>query len=135
VDAFSVIVFGGFAFILISLILLGLYHPRSGTDAIQWRPTQAYEERVANEIDDLDQMLEATNARRRKRGEKELTEHDLHERVREDMTEAAKRREAHLADAEVDQLIEARNARRRKRGEPEMTREEVEAEIAQWRAS
>jgi hypothetical protein len=129
-DPFAIVILGGIAAIVIFCVLLGRYYPGSGADVVDWRPTRSYEERVAAEVEDLDQLLEATNARRRRRGEPELTEHELHARVRSDATEAEKRREAYLADQEIDELVAARNARRRRRGLPEMTRDEVEAEIA-----
>ena len=134
-DPFALFLLGFIAFFVVFIVLLGLYHPKSGADTVRWRPTRSYEQQVADEIDDLDQMLEATNARRRRRGEAELTEHALHEQVRADRTEGEKRREAYLADQEIDELVAARNERRRVKGLPEMSRAEVEAEVAKWRAS
>src|SRR4051795_5532174 len=89
-DPFSVFVFGGMGLFVLFLVLLGLFHPRSGADTVKWKPARSYEEQVAAEIDDLDQMLEATNARRRRRGEAELTEHVLHRQVQADRSEAEK---------------------------------------------
>ena len=82
VDPFVVIMTGLVGGLLVILILLGLFYPGSGADQVNWRPTRSVETEVQNEIDDLDQMLEAVNARRRARGETELTEDDLHERAR-----------------------------------------------------
>jgi hypothetical protein len=76
-------------------------------------------------------MLKAHNARRRARGEKEVTVGDLEMRVLEDQRELRRRREEYLADRELDQLLEATNARRRARGLPERTRAEVEREFGQ----
>jgi hypothetical protein len=39
---------------------------------------------VQNEIDDLDQIREAINARRRARGQDEITDAEVHERLAED---------------------------------------------------
>lgn len=86
VDPFAVIILGGVGLLLLALILIGHFYPGSGADQVHWRSTRSYDQQVMNEIDDLDQMLEATNARRRRRGEPELTEGGLHARVREDMT-------------------------------------------------
>jgi hypothetical protein len=135
VDPFAVIILGGVAALVLALFLLGRYFPGSGAEQLDWRPGRAYEQKVIAEIEDLDQMLEAANVRRRARGEPELTEHALHERVREDMTEAQKRREEKLAKEELQQLLDAKNARRRKRGLPPVTLEEVEAEVERWRGS
>jgi hypothetical protein len=90
---------------------------------------QITEEREELEAEDLAQMLEAHNARRRRRGEADVTVADLERRVMEDFNEQRRRREAYLADRELDELLEATNVRRRARGLPERTREEVQREF------
>jgi hypothetical protein len=127
VDPFAVIMFGILAGLVVGLLLLGLFHPRSGAEALDWRPTRSAELEIQNEIDDLDQMLEAANARRRARGAPELTEDSLRAEVGAQMAESIKRREDHLADLEIVQMLDAKNARRRAKGLPEITREEYEA--------
>ena len=77
----------------------------------------------------LDQMLAAHNARRRARGEREMTVHDLELRVLDDLGEQRRRREALAAERELDELLEATNARRRARGLPERTREQAREEF------
>ena len=74
-------------------------------------------------------MLDAHNARRRRRGEREVTVEDLELQVVQDVNEQQRRRDALLADRELDQLLEATNARRRARGLPERTRDEVQREF------
>ena len=128
-DAFAVIVFGTIGVLLAGLVLLGLYHPRTGADTLDWRPTRSAEQEVQNEIDDLDQMLAAANARRRRRGAPELTEEAIRASVSADVAESIKRREDHLADLEVVQMLDAKNARRRAKGLPEITVEEYRAKI------
>ena len=71
--------------LLVALLLLGRFAPGSGARELDWRPTRSVEVEIQNEIDDLDQMLEAANARRRLRGEPELTEAEIDERVAEDL--------------------------------------------------
>src|SRR4029453_6726767 len=66
--------------LLVWVIFLGLYHPRSGADVLQWRPTRSPELEAQNEVDDREQMLQAANERRRARGEPELTEETLQAR-------------------------------------------------------
>ena len=114
---------------LVGLVLLGLFHPRTGADTLDWKPTRSAEVEVQNEIDDLDQMLEAANARRRRRGESELTEEAIRARVGADLADTIKRREDHLAELEVVQMLDAKNARRRAKGLPEITVEEYRARI------
>ena len=134
-DPFAVIILGGVAALAVALYLIGRFFPGSGAEQLDWKPARSYDQKVLAEIEDLDQMLEATNARRRRRGEPELTEHALHQRVREDMTEAQKAREAHLAEEDLQQLLDAKNERRRRRGQPPVTLEEVKAEVERWRGS
>lgn len=119
--------FGVIGGLVVALLLLGLFHPRSGADTLDWRPTRSAELEIQNEIDDLDQMLEAANSRRRARGAPELTEDSLRAEVGAAMAESIKRREDHLADLEIVQMLDAKNARRRAKGLPEITREEYEA--------
>ena len=59
----------------------------------------------------LDQMLEAANARRRKRGAEELTEETLHAQVQEHQRDNIKRRDDYMADIEVAQMLDRVNER------------------------
>jgi hypothetical protein len=75
---------GIFALLVIGVILLGVFYPGSGAEQLDWRPTRSPELEIQNEIDDLDQMREAVNRRRRARGQAELTDEELEERLAED---------------------------------------------------
>jgi hypothetical protein len=86
------------------------------------------EDREALEAEDLTQMLEAMNARRRRRGEPDRSVEDVELLVAADVGELRRRRDAYLADRDLDQLLEATNARRRARGRPERTREDAQRE-------
>ena len=44
---------------------------------LDWRPTRSPEAEAQNEVDDIAQMLEASNALRRRRGAPERTEDDV----------------------------------------------------------
>jgi hypothetical protein len=63
--------------LLVALLLLGRFYPGSGAKQLDWRPTRSVDVEVQNEIDDLDQMRDAINARRRARGQKALTDDDV----------------------------------------------------------
>src|SRR5947207_14569473 len=115
--------------LLVALILLGLFYPGSGADQVNWRPTRSVEVEVQNEIDDLDQMLAATNAKRRARGAGDLTEQGLHERVAEDRRESDERREAYLGDVEIEQMLQVKNERRARKGLEPITAEEYRAQL------
>lgn len=131
-DPFAVIILGGVGGLLIALLLIGRFTPGSGADQLDWRPTRSVEADVQNEIDDLDQMLEATNRRRRARGEQELTEADLHRRVSEDLEVRIKRSDDEELDEEMQQVLEMKNRRRRRRqGLPDMTADELRASLGE----
>jgi hypothetical protein len=125
--------------LLVWLIFLGLYHPRSGADVLQWRPTRSPELEAQNEVDDLEQMLQAANERRRARGEQELSEEMLEARVMEDRREQHKLRAAYLAAdddeseesvaADIAQMLARVNEGRRRRGEPEWSLDEYRARL------
>ncbi len=124
------VLLGGLVALILWIWLLGKYYPGSGLEQLGLRSAREISEsREELDAEDLDQMLMAHNARRKARGESEVTVADLELRVMEDMREQRKRREAYLADREVDQMLEATNARRRERGLPERTRADVEREF------
>jgi hypothetical protein len=77
VDPFALIMLSLVAGLVIALLLLGRFYPGSGADQLDWRPTRSPDMEAQNEIDDLDQMREAVNRKRRARGERDLTEEDL----------------------------------------------------------
>jgi uncharacterized protein YkwD len=66
------------------ILLVGHFYPGSGADLLDWKPTRSYETEAQLEIDDVQQMLEAQNEMRRRRGAPELTPEELNEKVAED---------------------------------------------------
>jgi hypothetical protein len=129
VDPFVVIIVGLVGGLLVALILLGLFYPGSGADQVNWRPTRSVEVEVQNEIDDLDQMLAATNEKRRARGVDALTEEHMHARVAEDRVKADAQREAYLGELEIEQMLEVKNERRARKGLPPITAEQYRAQL------
>jgi hypothetical protein len=129
VDAFAVIILGGTGGGIAALYLLGRFYPGSGSDQLNWRPARSPEQEIQNEIDDLDQMLAATNARRRARGKPELTEASIQAELNAGTGDATKRRDDYLADLEVVQMLEVKNQRRKRKGLPELTVEEYKASL------
>ena len=129
-DPFAVVLLVGLAALLLAVLLLGKYYPGSGLEQIGLKSAREISEsRETLDAEDLDQMLNAHNARRRAQGKTEVTVGELEQRVMADVAEQGRRREEYLADRELDQLLEATNARRRKRGLPERTREQAREEL------
>jgi hypothetical protein len=127
VDPFAAVLFGGLFVFVAAVWLLGRLYPGSGMEQLGLRSAREITEtREALEAEDLDQMLAARNARRRARGEPELTAAELELRVAHDHAEQLARRERYLADRDVQELLDLTNARRRARGLPERTRADYE---------
>jgi hypothetical protein len=129
VDPFVLVLVGFLLAMVIVLVLIGHFYPGSGMEQLGMRSAREItEQREELEAEDLEQMLAAHNARRRRRGEAEVTVEDLELRVTQDRRELEQRRAAYMADRELDELLEATNARRRARGLPERTRDDVRRE-------
>ena len=129
-DPFAIVLLGGLVALILWVWLLGKHYPGNGLEQLGLRTArQISEDREALDAEDLDQMLTAHNARRRARGQAELSVSDLEMRVMDDVREQGRRREEYLAGRELDQLLEATNSRRRAKGLPERTREDVQREF------
>jgi hypothetical protein len=83
-DEFGVFIFGALIALFIVFYALGRYYPGSGAEQVHWRPTRSPELEAQLELEDLDQMLEAQNERRRRTGRPELTEEQINAQVEED---------------------------------------------------
>ncbi len=83
-DEFGVFVFGALIALFIVFYALGKYYPGSGAEQVHWRPARSPELEAQLEVEDLDQMLDAQNRRRRQTGRPELTEEQVIAQVKED---------------------------------------------------
>lgn len=98
--AFELVVILGLAGLVGVFLLIGRYYPGSGADVLDWKPTRSYEDEVRLELEDIDQMLEAQNERRRRSGRAEISEEDVRAEVEAD--EAAQRERAARYERERD---------------------------------
>jgi hypothetical protein len=128
---FGVLIAGGMVVAFVAVLALGYFYPGNGSDVLDWRPTRSVEVEAELELDDIAQMLEAQNERRRRRGARERTLEEVELQVAGDLAEQRRRRDAHLAgrepdaaeQADLDDLLAAANERRRRRGEPPVSAE------------
>src|SRR3954462_7496351 len=120
---------GGIAGLVVALLLIGRYHPRSGADVLDWKPTRSVETEILLEFDDVDQMIEATSGRGRAAGDPEITERQIREQVAADLRASNERRAAYLDQQDVDQMLAAKNERRRARRLPEITEAEYREQL------
>jgi hypothetical protein len=84
VDLFPLIVLVGILVAVGLLVLLAQLYPGTGADLLDWHPTRSYETEVELEMQDVEQMIEARNEYRRKRGEREVSEAQFREDVVQD---------------------------------------------------
>jgi hypothetical protein len=73
------------------LVLLDHFYEGSSADLIDWKPTRSPEVEAQNEIDDVQQMVDAQNEMRRRRGAEELDEARLRTEVEEEEIERLRR--------------------------------------------
>ena len=87
-----VLVVGAFTLLVLIFLAIGRYYPGTGADVIDWKPTRSPELEAELEVQDIDEMLEAQNERRRRTGRPELSEDEVNAQVEADRRERA----AHL---------------------------------------
>jgi len=75
------------------LFLIDHFYTGSNAELIDWQPTRSPEVEVQNEIDDVQQMLDAQNEMRRRRGAPERSEGELREEVEAEELEKLRRRD------------------------------------------
>ena len=81
VDEFTAFVLGGMLVLGAVFYALGRWYPGSGAEQVDWRPTRSYEDEVRLELEDVDQMIEAQNERRRASGRPEISEDQIRAQV------------------------------------------------------
>ena len=100
IDAFAWIIIAVFVVGLIAVLALGRFYPGTGAEVLDWTPTRSPEVEAQNELDDIDQMLEAQNAMRRKRGLPDRDEDEFALEVRQQQRELDERARAYRAEYE-----------------------------------
>ena len=99
---FILVSFGMVALVVVVLVLLARAYPGSGADLVDWKPTRSYEDEARLEVEDVQQMIDAQNVYRRKRGAADLTEADAQAMARED--ENVRERARASYDRRLDEL-------------------------------
>lgn len=94
---FGLFVLGGFAILIAMLIAVGRLYPGTGADQLDWKPTRSVEDEVRLELEDIEQMLELQNERRRRRGSPELSEDQMRAEVETEERERRARAERYRA--------------------------------------
>jgi arsenate reductase len=105
-DVFTIIVVSGMTVGFIAIILLGIFHPRSGADLLEWRPTRSPEVEAQNEIDDVAQMIAAQNRMRERSGKAPRTVEEVEAQVREQQRELTDYADAYWAEQRETRVAE-----------------------------
>ena len=66
-DEFGVFIFFALLVVVLIFLALGKWYPGSGAEQVDWKPTRSPELEAELELDDVEQMLDAQNERRRRR--------------------------------------------------------------------
>jgi len=99
---FTLITAAGVLALILIFVALGRWYPVSGAEVLDWKPTRSYEDEVRLELEDIDQMLEAQNERRRASGRPELSEDDVRAQVDADQRELQERAETYRGRDQTD---------------------------------
>lgn len=99
---FALVMLGLVGLLVLLLVLVARAYPGSGADLVDWKPTRSYEDEARLEVEDVQQMLDAQNEYRRRRGAEDLTEADAERMAREDEEIRERARRAH--DKRLDEL-------------------------------
>jgi hypothetical protein len=83
----------GLALLVLVFLAIGKWYPGTGADVLDWQPTRSYEDEIRLEIEDIDEMLEASNERRRRTGRPELTEDQVRQEVERDLMDQQERQD------------------------------------------
>jgi hypothetical protein len=94
VEPLTVVLGGLMLALLVGVLALGIFSPRSPREYLDWKPTRSPEAEAENEVDDVAQMIAAQNALRRRRGAPDLTAEEIERRVREDEEQRRRWRES-----------------------------------------
>jgi DNA-binding transcriptional MerR regulator len=100
VDAFTFVILGGVAALVLAVVVIAKIYPGSGADILDWKPTRSLETEVELELEDIGQMLEAQNERRRQRGEPDRTEEDIEREIAEHIRDQERRKAELRAERE-----------------------------------
>ena len=83
VDLFTLIVTATMVLGFLFILALGVWHPKTGAQILDWKPTRSAELEAQNDIDDVEQMIAAQNRMREKRGAGARSQDEVEAQVRQ----------------------------------------------------
>jgi hypothetical protein len=93
VDGFTIFIICVLVAMVVAFLAIGKWYPGSGADVLDWKPTRSIETEIVLEQDDVQQMIEAQNERRRKTGRPERSEDEVRAQVAAEQAELRRRRD------------------------------------------
>ncbi|HEX8689047.1 MAG TPA: hypothetical protein VF729_02265 [Solirubrobacterales bacterium] len=90
---FVLIAIGMIGLLVGVLVVVGHYYQGSSAELVDWKPTRSPQVEAENEIQDIQQMLDAQNEMRRRRGAPEIDEAALRSEVEAEELERMRWRE------------------------------------------
>ena len=121
---FELAVVGGLLALFLVFWAIGKYSTSTPAEYLDWKPTRSIETEIQLELDDVQQMIDAQNERRRRDGRPLINEDAFRNQV--EMTTREQRAEAEAARRERDEM-------REQLGEKEFRRREAAREKQQQR--
>jgi hypothetical protein len=94
VDGFSIFIVCVLVAMVVAFVAIGKWYPGSGADVLDWKPTRSLEAEIELEQDDVQQMIDAQNERRRRTGRPERSEDEVRAQVAAEQAELRRRRDA-----------------------------------------
>jgi len=92
-DGFFWATLGVMALLVLIFLAIGKWYPGSGAEQVDWKPTRSIEQEIELELQDVDEMLEANNERRRASGRPEISEDSIRADVAEHERQVRERSE------------------------------------------
>src|SRR4051812_34698129 len=90
----------------VGILALGLWHPRSGADVLDWKPTRSPELEAQNDIDDVAQMIAAQNRMRERKGKSARTQEEIELQVRDDQRALSEYADAYWAEQREERVAQ-----------------------------
>ena len=120
---FELAVVGGIVALVIVFYAIGKYSSATPAEFLDWKPTRSYETEVELELQDVQQMIDAQNERRRRDGRPLIDEDQYRGLVEMEEREESMRRERIRTEQEAArEALGDKEYRRRQRVEEEKHR-------------
>jgi hypothetical protein len=93
VDGFAIFILCLIVAMVIVFLAIGKWYPGSGADVLDWKPTRSIETEIELEQDDVQQMIDAQNERRRRTGRPERSEDEVRAEIADEQERLRRWRE------------------------------------------